>query len=206
MSNTDKPFGLRFVKKLGGSPATVSVRRYRIAAAEANATFLGDPVTLDVETSVESSGLASSQLNQMDGTRYVKRAAGSDTTVIAGVIIGFAFDPTSLTNNYRAASTDRDVFVCDDPLALFEVQSDSTGITANQVNMNALMTMTTGSTTTGVSAAVLTGPAAASGAYPYKIMGFTIAPDNDITSAAYVRVLVKINNHAYGSGTGSVGV
>jgi hypothetical protein len=206
MSNSNKPFGLRFVKKLGGSPATVSVRRYRIAAAEGTATFLGDPVQLDVETSVESSGLASPQLNQMDGTRYVKRAAGTDATVICGVIVAFAFDPADLTSNYRKASVDRDVYVCDDPLALFEVQSDVTGISANQVNMNCLMTMTAGDTTTGVSKAVATGPAAGNATYPYKIMGFIISPDNDITSAGYVNILVKINNHAYGSGTGTVGV
>jgi hypothetical protein len=207
MGNTNSPFGLRLVGKLGGSSGTISVRRYSISAAEATATFIGDPVSLDVETSVEASGLASPQTNTVDGARYVKRAAGSDATQIAGVIIGFAFDPTNLSTKYRTASTAIDVFVCDDPLALFEVQSDSTGLSVNNMNMNALMTMTAGSTTTGVSKAVLTAPASTY-TYPYKIMDYVRAPDNVITTAAspYVRVIVKINYHAYGTGPGTVGV
>jgi hypothetical protein len=207
VGNSNKPFGLRLVGRLGGAGGTLSIRRYRLAAAEGTATFLGDPVSLDVESSVESSGLATAGKNQVDGTKYVKRAAGSDATMILGVIVGFAYDPTDLTSNYRKASVDRDVFVCDDPQALYEVQTDSTGFSVNNINMNCLMTMTAGDTTTGVSKAVATG-AATTYTYPYKVIGYSLDPNNVITTAAspYVKVLVKINYHAYGNGPGTVGV
>lgn len=196
MANTNKPFGLRLIGTLGASSANLAIKRFRIPAAEATATFIGDLVTLDVETSVESSGLATANLNQVDGTSYVKRGSGADNAVNVGVVVGFAFDPTNLNSNYRLASTDRDVFVCVDPLAIYEVQADVTGITANQVNMNAVITMTAGSTVTGVSKAVISAPAA-DASLPIMILGFVRDPSNDITSAPYVRVTCKINNHSY---------
>jgi hypothetical protein len=193
---------------LTGDAANVSIRRYRISHdAEAHAVFVGDPVAI---LSAGSGGPADQNLNQMSGMKYVERAVGTDANPIVGVVVGFAYDPTSLSSvYYPAASTaDRDVFVCDDPLALFEIQSDVTGITAAQANMNCCITMTAGSTVTGISQAVATGPVTASAAFPLKIMGFVQSPTNDLSSGEehYVRIVVKINNHQYNSGTGTAGV
>jgi hypothetical protein len=196
MANTNKPFGLRLVGKLGGDIGTVHIRRFTLPAAEGTATFLGDTVIMDVETSVESAGVASPNLNQVDGTPYAKINSGADNAVLTGVIVGFAFDPTDLTNNYRKATTRRDVFVCDDPLAIFVVQTDGSGCTANNVNMNCTVATVAGDTTTGVSKSVA-GGFAADASLPFLCLGFVRDPSNDITSAAYVRVLVKINNHSY---------
>ena len=199
MANTNKPYGLRLVGTIGGGAPSLAIKRFRIPAADSTATFIGDLVTLDVETSVESSGLATPGYNQVDGTAYVKRGDGADNGKNVGVIVGFAFDPTNLQSPYRLASTDRDCFVCVDPNALYEAQSDSTGVTANQINMNALVTMTAGDTTTGVSKAVIASPAA-DASYPVLLQGFVRDPSNDIASAGYVRVFCKINNHQYANG------
>ncbi len=203
MANSNKPFGLRFVGMLTGAGANVSIRRYRIPASETHATYVGDPVM----RMTSSSQLASPLLNQVDGLEYIERAAGATGQMLIGVIAGFAFDPTNLNLNYCAGTLERDAFVIDDPNALFEIQSDSTGIVYTNLGKNCLMTVTAGSAVTGISAAVATGPAA-DAAYPLLIMGFSRDPKNDITSAAYVKIIVKINNHqlVLGAGYGALGV
>jgi hypothetical protein len=190
MPNLNRPFGLRFHSMLTGDAANVSIRRYRISHdAEAHAVFVGDPVAI---ITAGSGGPADQNLNQMSGMRYVERAGGADANPCVGVVVGFAYDPTNLSSiYYPAASTaDRDVFVCDDPNAL------------------CVMTMTAGSTVTGISQVVASGPVTVSATFPLKIMGFVQSPTNDLSSGEehYVRLIVKINNHQYNSGTGTAGV
>jgi hypothetical protein len=192
MSNSNKPFGLRFVGMLTGDAGNVHITRYRVN--DSNALYMGDPV----ERVTSSSGLASGLLNQVDGVEYVKRAAGADNQMLLGVVVGFCFDPTNLSQNYLTAAAatayQNDVLVCDDPNALFEIQSDVTGIAQTDLGKNAIMTVTAGSTSTGVSKCVATGPTA-DATYPLLIVGWSRDPKNDITSAAYVKIIVKINNH-----------
>lgn len=203
MSNSNRPFGLRFVGMLTGNAANVSIRRYRIPATETHAIGLGDPV-MRMTSSMQ---LASPMLNQVDGLEYIERATGTDTTYILGVVAGFAFDPTNLNSVYSAGSVERDAFVIDDPNALFEVQFDSTGLAYTDLGKNCILTMTVPDTTTGVSAVVATG-ATADASYPLLIMGFSRDPKNDITSAPYVKAIVKINNHQLVNtqDTGALGV
>ena len=192
MGNTNKPFGLRFIGMLTGDNGNVHIGRYRIPAAETDAVYLGDPVI----RLTSNSGAADQNLNQMDGLIYVQRATGASAEVTVGVVIGFAYNPTSLSSNYATGSVERDCFVVDDPNALFEVQSDSTGIAYTDVGKNCTLTMTAGSSVTGLSGAVAT-TATATAANPYLIMGISRDPKNDFTSQAYAKVIVKINNHAY---------
>jgi hypothetical protein len=193
MANVNAPFGMRFVGMLTGGAANASIRRYRIPASETNAIYLGDPVMRMTSSSRLSTGTTPSK-NQLEGLEYVERATGTTGTVMLGVVVGFAFDPSDLTLNYCAGTLERDVLVCDDPNALFEIQSDSTGVAYTDLGMNACVTMTGGSSVTGISGAVLTTPAGTA-AYPLLIMGWARDPKNDIATAAYVRVIVKINNH-----------
>lgn len=190
MSNQNKPFGLRFIGMLTGDAANVHISRYRVN--DSNAVYLGDPV----ERVTSGSSVASSNVNQVDGTPYCKRAAGADNQNILGVVIGFAFDPTNLGMRYitaaAAALYQNDVFVIDDPNALYEIQSDVTGVAYTAVGQNFLMTVTAGDTTTGISKCVATG-ATADASYPLLIMGLSRDPKNDITSAAYSKVIVRIN-------------
>lgn len=203
MGNTNRPFGLRFIGMLTGDAGNVHIGRYRLPAAETDAVFLGDPVA----RLTSSSDLATPNLNQVDGLEYVQRAAGTDANDIIGVVIGFAYDPTNLGSNYCPGTVERDVFVVDDPNALFEVQSDVTGMARTVLGMNCTLTMTAGSTVTGVSAVVAT-TATADASKPLLIVGFSRDPKNDITSAAYVKIIVKINNHQLGwnTATGALGV
>lgn len=193
MANTDRPFGLRFIETINGEPpANVPLIRCRLPVGETDATFAGDPVI----RLTSNSGLATPNLNQVDGLMYVQRATGADNEVVFGVIVSFAYDPTNLGSNYCAGTVERDCFVIADPNALFEVQSDVTGIAYTDVGKNCLLTMTAGSTVTGLSKAVATG-ASANASYPYLIVGISRDPKNDITSAPYSKVIVKINNSAF---------
>jgi uncharacterized membrane protein len=202
LSNTNKPFGLRFVKMLTGDSANVSMRRYRIPASETDAIYLGDPVMRMTSSSILTTGTTPS-LNQMEGLEYIERAAGADNQMLLGVVAGFAWNPADLTSNHPLGTVERDAFVIDDPNAIFEIQSDVTGIAYTDLGKNCLMTVTAGDATTGVSKCVATGPAA-DASYPLLIVGWSKDPKNDITSAAYVKILVKINNHqlvnVYGGG------
>jgi hypothetical protein len=206
MSNQNKPFGLRFIGMLTGEAENVHTTRYRVN--DSNAVYKGDPV----ERVTSSAGLSNQNLNQTDGVLYCKRAAGADNQIILGVVQDFAYDPTNLNKKYitaaEAALYQSEVLVIDDPNALFEIQSDVTGIGQTDLGKNCLMTVTAGDTTTGVSKCVATGPAA-DASYPLVIVGFSRDPKNDITSAAYSKIIVRINNHQIagpGAGYGALGV
>jgi hypothetical protein len=204
VANLDRPFGLRFHSMLTGDAANVSMRRYRLAAADTTAVYVGDPVVLSnaTDNSAEAATLADQTLNQMDGVRYVR--IGTSGAALVGVVAGFAYDPTSLTSTYRTTAQVRDVYVIDDPNAIFEAQSDVTGIARATMNDNCNFTITAGNAYSGVSKTVVT-TAANTATASLKIMGYVLDGKNDITSAGYVKVLVKINNHQYGSHTGTAG-
>jgi hypothetical protein len=176
MANQNRPFGLRLIGKLSGDAANVHISRYRVN--DSNAVYLGDPV----ERVTSGSSIANQTLNQVDGTPYCKRAGGADDQNIGLKYITAA----------AAALYQNDVYVCDDPDALYEIQSDVTGIAYTSVGMNAIMTVTAGDTSTGVSKCVATGPTA-DASYPLLIVGLSRDPKNDITSAGYSKVIVRIN-------------
>jgi hypothetical protein len=190
LSNQNRPFGLRFIGMLSGAPANVRITRYRVN--DSNAVYIGDPV----ERVTSGSSVSAAGVNQVDGTPFCKRAGGADNQNILGVVIGLAYDPTNLNLRYitaaAAALYQNDVYVIDDPNALFEIQSDVTGIAYTDVGKNAIMTVTAGDTTTGISKCVATGPTA-DASYPLLIVGLSKDPKNDITSAAYSKVVVRIN-------------
>lgn len=206
MANVNSPFGLRLVGMLTGTVGSASIRRYRIPATETHAIFMGDPVMRMAGSSVLATGTNPS-LNQQGGLEYVERAGGADTQAILGVVVGFPYDPSNLTLNYSPGSAERDVFVCDDPNAIYEIQSDVTGISAAQLGKNCLMTVNAGTSPAYVSGAVATGPAA-DASYPLLIIGWSKDPKNDINSPAYAKVLVRINSQqlTIGVGYGALGV
>jgi hypothetical protein len=88
--------------------------------------------------------------------------------------------------------------VLDDPSQLFLVQADGTVTQAN-IGKNADPTASTsGSVTTGVSAGSLSSASIAKdAALTFKIVGISEQPDNEL--GLYTVVVVKLNQHQYGS-------
>jgi hypothetical protein len=185
MANVDKAFGLR---ALGNLSATGSQKQfgYQIADNQAGAIFQGDLVTLK------------------DG--FILQFDPSSHTAAVGVFNGvFYTDPTTgkpTFKNFYPGSVNIttgtiQADVLDDPNQLFIIQSDE-DIEQADFGKNADVVVGSGSTTTGLSAMELDssdiGTAAAKN---LKLIGIYDTPGNALGN--FCQVVVKINEHLYGS-------
>lgn len=189
MANSDTPFGLKPVRYMSGAPYNGAVNAYSTAAGDATAIFVGDPVII--------SGTAQT----IDGVIYqdVDQAATGD--VIVGVVV--SVDPAlgSGANGrdsgvHRAASTQRIVYVADDPNLLFEIQevSGGTALTAAAIGLNADFVVAAGNATTGKSGVELNNATeATTNTLDLQIVGFQNRPDNEV--GEHAKWLVRINRH-----------
>ena len=185
MANTDKAFGLR---PLGNLSATGAQKQYgyEIADSQAGAIYQGDLVTI------------------VNG--YVVKFAPATHAAALGVFNGcFYIDPTTgkpTWKNYYPGSvniTEGEIVadVLDDPSQLFIIQADE-DIEKADIGKNADVIGTGGSTTTGVSSMELDSSTIAdTAALNLKIVGLWNVPGNAFGD--YAVVVVKINEHLYGS-------
>lgn len=181
MANADTPMGLRPVRLLSGAPYNGQVRRVYFLASDGTRVGIGDPV--------KSSGTADA-----DGVLEVVRAAAGDP--IRGVMVAFEPSRTDLSLQYRAASTTRYGFMCEDKNVVYEVQEDSIGgaLAATEIGLNADIVVTASClTTSGLSQVELDSSGAASGTAQLRILGLVQSPDNEFGTNAKLEVL--INEH-----------
>jgi hypothetical protein len=192
MANVNAPMGLRPVGNITGAPFSGQLRQYSVAAGDATAIFVGDPVKL----------AGTSQF--INGQVYSDVVQAATGDVITGIVVGVAADTRdSLT--YRAASTQRVLYVNDDPNAIFEVQqvTGGTALTANDVGLNVNFVVGSGSTVTGYSGVTLDNTTeATTNTLDLKIVGMVNRADNDPgtavgTGADASRFLVRINRHRF---------
>jgi hypothetical protein len=203
MANVDRPNGLTPVKMLTGAPYTGQFNTYVVDAANGTALFIGDAVK-QVNTGSDSAG-ESVYGRDTEGLMHVVQAAAGDA--LLGVVVGFSPDQDNLMRRHRLASTARLVYVVDDPNVIFEIQevSGGTPLAAADVGLNASIVVGSGSTTTGMSGMELNNATEATTAtLELKILGMSPKPDNAI--GEHCKWLVKINNHQFGSHTGTAGV
>lgn len=177
MANASFIFGLRYLGTINGGPATGGINKYIVPASDATALFVGD--------AVKSAGTATT-----DGIPTITQAAAGNN--IRGVVIGFEPDPDNLTLTYRPASTLRTVLVCDDPWAIFEIQSNGTGV-ATDMAANADLTVGSGSTITGLSGMQLDEATVTSSSAQLRIL--RVYPVLDNALGASVKYVVMINEH-----------
>lgn len=185
MPNADTPFGLRPVRYLSGAPYNGACNVYSVAAGDGTALFIGDPVKItgDAQT--------------INGVVYadVNRAAAAD--VITGVVVGVV-PATADSLLYRAASTQRLVYVVDDPNVLFEIQevSGGTALTVAAIGLNADFVVGSGSTITGLSGVELNNATEdTTNTLGLKIWG--LAPREDNAVGEHAKWLVRINRHHF---------
>lgn len=186
MANVNSPHGLNPVRYLSGAPYNGAANVYTTTTGDGTAIGIGDPV-LDLGTSTSNA----------DGTitKDVKIAATTD--VITGVVVAVLPDTRDSTI-YRAASTVRRLLVADDPTLLFEIQESTGGtpFTANDLGLNASLSIGSPSTVTGRSGATVDNSTeATSNLLALKLVQFYSAPDNAIGDSC--RWLVRINRHRY---------
>jgi hypothetical protein len=187
MANPDTPRGLRPVGYVGGAPYNGAATVYSVAAGDGTRIGIGDPVT--------TAGVGTGQtINGVTSIDVVRAASGD---VITGVVVGVV-PTTSTSTTYRAASTQRQLLVADDPNLVFEIQevSGGTALTANDIGLNADFVVADCSTTTGYSNVELNnGTEAGTNTLDLKIVGFVNAPNNAI--GEHAKWLVRINRHRH---------
>lgn len=192
MSNVSRINGFRPVRHMKGGH--IQSRLYFIPSSDGTAVYLNDVVKL--AGSADTPGVAPT----------CQLAAAGDAVV--GVVVGFLPDPTNLNvdGQYRKASTARYCWVVDDPDVVFEAET-SNGTAANtDVGLNVNHAVGSPSTTTAMSGATVdVGTKATTATLTFKILEFSSRLDNDDTAAS-AKVYVKINNHQFGTGTGTAGV
>lgn len=186
MANVNSPHGLNPVRYISGAPYNGAANVYTTTTGDGTAIGIGDPV-LDLGTATTNA----------DGTvtKDVKIAATTD--VITGVVVAVLPD-TRDSLLYRAASTVRRLLVADDPNILFEIQESTggTAFTANDLGLNASLSIGSPSTTTGKSGATVDNSTeATTNTLALKLVGVYSAPDNAIGDSC--RWLVRINRHRY---------
>ena len=191
MANLVAETGFSPVRYISGQPYNGAVNPY-CAAADAQAIYIGDLVTTTGATS------------QINGYSYANVVQSAQGDVFLGVCV--AVDPiqgTGATGQsstiYRAASTQRIVWVCDDPNVLFEVMEVNSGtpIPLNDLGLNVSIVVSQGSTTTGKSAMHLTNTTQlVTNTLDMRLVAIVNRDDNTPATAAQ-RWLVRINRHFY---------
>lgn len=185
MANADTPFGLRPVRHRNGAPYNGSFTAYATATGDGTAIYLGDPVKL------------SGTSQTIDGVVYLDVDQAATGDVILGVVVGVK-PVTAESLKYRAASTQRILYIADDPDLVFEVQevSGGTALTANDAGLNADFVVGSGSTTTGYSGVELNNATeATTNTLDVQIVGFVNRVDNAI--GEHAKWLVRINRHQF---------
>lgn len=213
MANTSKINGFKPVKHVTGAPYNGQSNIYYVPSSDGTALFVGDVVKLAADANAQG-------IQQV--TAATAGVAGTGAPVL-GVVVGVIntkFDPVAGkmsagsvaldTPVYRPASTGQYVLVCDAPDIIYEVEATNAGsaysFAVADVGQNANINAGAGSTTTGASAHSLDlNDKGTTATLPFKIVGVVQRPDNEVTGN-YTKVLVKVNNAQFGTGTGTVGV
>jgi hypothetical protein len=202
MANRDAPFGLRPVKHLNGNPWNGKVRHYYVPATDNTAIYIGDPVT-HVGDSNDNEVLGCPPGSLLE----VTRTTVGDGNAITGVVVGVV-PVTADSLKYRAASTERVLMVVDDPSVVFEIQADTTGLTADSMGLDAVLIAThSGSTTTGLSGMELDTTSdvpAADSSNQLRIISLAKKQDNEL--GAWCVAEVYISNHTNAQGNVSIGI
>ena len=153
MANSDSPTGLTPIRHANGAPYNGAFKEYYVPSTYATALFVGDPVIV-----TGTANTAGYKGNAPGTLPEINKAAAAGSAYISGVIVGFEPLPTDLTKIHNPASTERIVYVADDPDLVFEIQEDgdTTPLAATSVSANADLIYThAGSTATGKSGAEL---------------------------------------------------
>ena len=197
MANNDTPLGLVPIRHSNGAPYNGAYSEYYVPSTYAVALGVGDPVII-----TGTSNAAAYKGNAPGTLPEVNRAAVGG--YISGVIVGFNLLPDDLTKTYNAASTERIVYVADDPDLVFEIQEDSDGtvLDADSIGLNVDLVYTHAvSTTSGKSGAELDRSTAAdTNTLQLKIRRLINRVNNDLGDSAKWEVTINLHTQRYLTG------
>lgn len=189
MANTSRINGFRPVKTKSGAPWNGMANLYFIPSTDGTAVYIGDLVKL--AGSADTAGTAPT----------VTLAAAGDG--IVGVVVGFLPDLTnvSITGTLRAASTNRYVWVCDDPNIVLEAEGSNGTPAAVDIGLNVNHAVGSPSATMGTSGATIdVGSKGTTSNLTLKLLGFVARPDNEVAASAKLLVSINLHQHATGGG------
>jgi hypothetical protein len=181
MANINAPFGARLIGNIYGAPYNSRIRPYVVLSGDSTALYQGDFVTLVENGAVNEYGIT---------LPAVTRAAA--TEVLAGVVVGVYRNADNLTLTYRPASTLQTIWVCDDPNAIFEIQSTTIALT--DIGKNADIVVGTSHNVYQRSSSYLSGTMASTTAQ-IRILGLSNSGNNAV--GAYGIVTAMINEHYF---------
>jgi hypothetical protein len=202
MANTNKPSGLSPVQYLNGAPWNGQARVYSIAYNYGTAIYNGDPVIL-------------SGTSDTNGVAGITLATAGDANPVLGAVVGIGryesliANPNNLSQTYYPAGGDGTnapwyALVVDDPNVLFEAQDIGTGTQLAAADIGLNINLKSGTGNGYISGwGIDNGSKGATATYQCKLFGLVRTSDNAF--GQYAKFLVKINNHAYGTGTGQTG-
>ena len=210
MANVDAPRGLVPVRHRNGAPYNGAAKPYYLPSSYATAVFIGDCVVKTGTSNtarVTAPGAGEFQIGTLpEVNRTTAGDSNSDAERITGVVVGFAANADDLSKQYNPASTERVVFVADDPDLVFEIQAP-TAVTAAQIGLNTyLLDSHSGSTSTGLSGTEAFGTPAADASYQLLIQRQVNRSDNE-TNAAHnkIEVMISVHTEASGMNTNAIG-
>ena len=189
MANRDSIFGARFIGHLQGNAISASSRIYTVPATDAVAIYVGDFVTHQGAAAIGD-----------DGIYHPVAAQSAAADKITGFVISVANSRDYENQIYRTASTLRNLIICDDPYALFEIQANGT-VTVAMIGLNADIVVGTPSTFTGLSGMELDITTVADTAtLPLRIVGIVPRVDNEL--GANTKLICMMNYTTYKNTTG----
>lgn len=188
MASTASPYGLLPIQKLGGGVQNHALRQMKIASGYNTNIFYGDIVK-----------------RVAGGT--IEKDTGTTTATPVGVFLGVQYTDATYGFTTRqmwtagTAVADAYALVCDDPDALFQIQSDEAVGQTGQ-GCNAAIVQGSGSTANGKSGVKLDGSTLnTTSTLPLRIVDFVQSTTSTIGDA-YTDLVVKFNNHQYTTATG----
>jgi hypothetical protein len=215
MANTNKPSGFTPVKYLNGADWDGRGTMYYIDQTDTNAFFPGDLVIhaagLDGASGLQTVTLATAGVALLGAIIAIGKSPSSTTSLRGGPYI----NPNDLTVTSAPATKTENWFclVADDPNIIFEAQeivvSAHAALTKVSTSLNANIFIGAPATGVKVSGWGIDNNTVATGAtLPLKLMGLAQKFDQGAfnTFGAFAKWNCKINNHTYGSSTGTVGV
>jgi hypothetical protein len=198
------PYGLKPVNLIGGQVFAGATRQIPITTSSVNyntAIFNGDVVQITTSGCVIISTLAAQTTVTVNG--------------VIGVFLGCSYTNPSTKQKtfaqywpgFSSGVTDAVAYVCEDPDAVFQVASVSSGSTIafygqTIIGNNVSLILNSGSTTTGDSAIAIDGTSAVTTLLPMRVIAGV--PDTANSSGNFCEFLVKFNfgYHSYYNQTG----
>lgn len=185
MANTSRILGFRPVGHAGGG--VLRTRRYFIPSSDNTAVYPGDVVKLAGSSNTDGTAATVTLASAGDG--------------IVGVVAWFEpnRDNLNINGQYRAASTDRYVYVWDDPMIIYVAEASNGTPAVTDVGLNINHATGSPDTASARSGAYLDfGTEAATSTLTFKILGFASNVDNEVGASARMYVMINKSHMAPG--------